>query len=94
MSLEEGKLRWTGSIYDDSFFGYHCNLVAEQLLSKFDVKEKMNVLDAGSGTGAITLNLLKKHKNNINITSVDFSEAMIETLKNVSEKIFFFLNFF
>eukprot|EP01080_Neovahlkampfia_damariscottae_P012331 gene12331-6005_t len=75
------QLKWSGGVYDNSYFGYHCNLVGQKMISKFDIKENMNVLDAGCGTGAITLELLKTFGEKINITSVDFSEDMVKTLE-------------
>jgi ubiquinone/menaquinone biosynthesis C-methylase UbiE len=91
---EKVGITWSGNVYDNSFFGYHCNLVATELIKNVEVKENMNVLDAGCGTGAITLQLLEKFKGNLNMTSFDYSPAMIEILQQViRKKIHLFRNF-
>jgi ubiquinone/menaquinone biosynthesis C-methylase UbiE len=85
-TTEEKEITWSGNVYDNSFFGHHCNLVATELINIIEVKENMKVLDAGCGTGAITLQLLEKFKGNINLTSFDYSPAMIELLHQVKKK--------
>eukprot|EP01080_Neovahlkampfia_damariscottae_P012330 gene12330-6004_t len=82
------KKKWSGTVYDNSYFGYHCNLVGQKMISKFDIKENMNVLDAGCGTGAITLELLKTFENmNVLDAGCGTGAITLELLKTFGEKI-------
>jgi len=74
---------WSGDLYDKSFFGYHCSLVADDLITLSNIKDNYKILDAGCGTGAVTLKLLNKFDDKVSIDSIDNSEEMLKSLKKV-----------
>lgn len=76
-SMEEGRRLWRS-----------------RMLSylPFESDEKINVLDLGAGTGALSIEILERYPN-VRLTCLDFSEVMLshakEQLKAFKEKITF-----
>jgi len=52
---------------------YHC--------ARVKLREGMNILDAGIGTGFLTINLMREAPISLNITGLDFSPGMLVGLK-------------
>jgi ubiquinone/menaquinone biosynthesis C-methylase UbiE len=80
--MKKNQPQWSGEMYDKSFFGHHCELVAKDLIQISKLQENFHILDAGCGTGAITSELVKK-KEKLNITAVDNNLEMLKCVQKV-----------
>lgn len=56
----------------------------EMVLKDYDINDKLNILDLGSGSGCLILTLLKIFKNSDGV-AVDISEKALEVIKKNSE---------
>eukprot|EP01063_Lacrimia_lanifica_P003481 TRINITY_DN11865_c0_g2_i1.p1 TRINITY_DN11865_c0_g2~~TRINITY_DN11865_c0_g2_i1.p1 ORF type:complete len:360 (+),score=70.08 TRINITY_DN11865_c0_g2_i1:39-1118(+) len=62
-------------VYDDSYYGYWSMKAHDQLIELARVKPGMKVLDVGSGTGRLAVELAKRGAE---VTALDWSEGMVE----------------